>query len=322
MAAGYAAALAAGGVLFAYTKAFFTSPLHREDPHALPVGEQYINERGRMLALIEELEQIPFEPVTIRSRDGLKLYGRYYHVREGAPVQIQVHGYRGSALRDFCGGSKLAREMGMNILLVDQRAHGGSGGRTITFGIRERWDCLSWAEYAAERFGDVDIYLVGVSMGAASVLMASELDLPENVAGIIADCPFSSPEAIIAKVCREDLHLPQSLAMAFVYAAAAMPGGFGLRAASVVEAVSRTHIPVLLIHGEDDKFVPCGMSREIYAACQSRKTLETFPGAGHGLSYIVDEARYAEAVEKFVKECSASAAGRRERQANLKGACL
>ena len=216
MAAGYAAALAAGGVLFAYTKAFFTSPLHREDPHALPVGEQYINERGRMLALIEELEQIPFEPVTIRSRDGLKLYGRYYHVREGAPVQIQVHGYRGSALRDFCGGSKLAREMGMNILLVDQRAHGGSGGRTITFGIRERWDCLSWAEYAAERFGDVDIYLVGVSMGAASVLMASELDLPENVAGIIADCPFSSPEAIIAKVCREDLHLPQPLAVAFV----------------------------------------------------------------------------------------------------------
>ena len=117
MAAGYAAALAAGGVLFAYTKAFFTSPLHREDPHALPVGEQYINERRRMLALIEELEQIPFEPVTIRSRDGLKLYGRYYHVRDGAPVQIQVHGYRGSALRDFCGGSKLAREMGMNILL-------------------------------------------------------------------------------------------------------------------------------------------------------------------------------------------------------------
>ena len=71
MAAGYAAALAAGGVLFAYTKAFFTSPLHREGPHALPVGEQYINERERMLALIEELEQITFEPATIRARDGL-----------------------------------------------------------------------------------------------------------------------------------------------------------------------------------------------------------------------------------------------------------
>ena len=167
-----------------------------------------------MLSLIRQMDEIPYEAVTISAQDGTKLAVRYYHVRDGAPLQIQLHGYRGTALRDFCGGNKLARESGQNTLVVDQRAHGKSGGTTITFGIRERLDCLCWVEYASQRFGsDIPVFLSGVSMGAATVLMASELELPANVVGIIADCPYSSPEAIIRKVCQQDMHLPPVLVM-------------------------------------------------------------------------------------------------------------
>ena len=209
-----------------------------------------------MLSLICELDGIPFEPVTITAFDGVQLCGRYYHVRDGAPVQIELHGYRGNALRDFCGGNKLAREAGMNTLLVDERANGRSGGRTITFGVKERRDCLSWIECANSRFGPVPIFLAGVSMGAATVLMAAGLPLPANVAGIIADCPYSSPEAIIRKVCREDMHLPPALLMPFVRLAARLFGRFRLDGASAVEAARDTGIPILLLHGEDDRFVP------------------------------------------------------------------
>ena len=132
--------------VYAYRVAFYVSPRLKKQKPSVPQGAQYQGERERMLALIRELEEIPYEPVTIRARDGMVLAGRYYHVRDGAPLQIQFHGYRGGAVRDFCGGNKLARESGQNTLLVDQRAHGNSGGSTITFGIRERWDCLSWAE--------------------------------------------------------------------------------------------------------------------------------------------------------------------------------
>lgn len=289
---------------YSYRTAFYSSANRKEDHYALPQGEQYEKERQRMLSLIRQMDGIPYEPVSISARDGTRLFARYYHVRDGAPLQIQFHGYRGTALRDFCGGNKLARESGQNTLVVDQRAHGRSGGRTITFGIRERMDCLCWAEYANQRFGpDTPIFLSGVSMGAATVLMASELELPTNVIGIIADCPYSSPEAIIRKVCREDMHLPPALVMPFIRLGAGLFGHFDLKESSAVQAVANTNIPILLLHGEDDRFVPCDMSREIFAACAGDKNLITFPNAGHGLSYIVDTETYSEAVSRFVSQC-------------------
>ena len=133
--------------------------------------------------------------------------------------------------------------------------------------------------------------------------MASELELPGSVAGIIADCPYSSPEAIIRKVCQEDMHLPSALLMPFVRLGARLFGHFMLREASAVEAVQHTHIPVLLIHGEDDRFVPCDMSREIFDACAGYKICKTFPGAGHGLSYMVDTNGYEQAVAQFTEYC-------------------
>lgn len=291
-------------VLYAYRTAFYASPRRREDPYAIPHSEQYLAQRERMTELIREMEAIPYEPVTIRAYDGTVLWGRYYQVRAGAPLQIQFHGYRGTALRDFCGGNKLARETGYNTLVVDQRAHGKSGGTTISFGIRERWDCLSWAEYASERFGSATpIFLCGVSMGAATVLMASELPLPRNVVGILADCPYSSPEAIIRKVCREDMRLPDRITMPFVHLAARLLGGFRLGESSAVEAVKHSSLPILLLHGEDDRFVPCDMSREISKSCPGRVILRTFPGAGHGLSYIVDTAGYEKAAAEFMESC-------------------
>ena len=199
---------------YSYRTAFYSPKKRKKDDYAIPKGAQYEKERQRMLSLIRQMDEIPYEAVTISAQDGTKLAVRYYHVRDGAPLQIQLHGYRGTALRDFCGGNKLARESGQNTLVVDQRAHGKSGGTTITFGIRERLDCLCWVEYASQRFGsDTLVFLSGVSMGAATVLTASELELPANVVGIIADCPYSSPEAIIRKVCQQDMHLPPVLVM-------------------------------------------------------------------------------------------------------------
>lgn len=289
---------------FSYRTAFYSSAHRKEDHYALPQGEQYEKERQRMLSLIRQMDDIPYESVSISARDGTRLFARYYYVRNGAPLQIQFHGYRGTALRDFCGGNKLAREYGQNTLVVDQRAHGRSGGTTIAFGIRERLDCLCWAEYASQRFGsNTPIFLSGVSMGAATVLMASELELPANVVGIIADCPYSSAEAIIRKVCREDMHLPPALAMPFVRLGARLFGHFDLKESSAVQAVENTSIPILLLHGEDDRFVPCDMSREIFAACAGEKTRITFPSAGHGLSYIVDTETYTEAVSRFIDQC-------------------
>lgn len=298
-----AAAVVGALSYYTYRTAFYNKPNPNEDIYRLPHGEQYECERERMTALIAEMAEIPFEEVWIESFDGTRLFGRYYHKRDGAPMQIQFHGYHGRALRDFCGGNKLARDAGQNTLVVDQRAHGRSGGHTITFGIKERYDCLCWARYASERFGaDTEIFLSGVSLGAATVLMASEFELPKNVVGIIADSAYSSPEAIVRKVCC-DKGYPPRLTMPFLKLGALLFGRFRLTACSAANAVKNATVPILLIHGEDDRFVPCEMTKEIYAACGDRAICETFPEAGHGISFIVDTARYASVVERFTAMC-------------------
>ena len=136
-------------------------------------------------------------------------------------------------------------------------------------------------------------------MGAATVLMASGLDLPSNVRGIIADAPFTSPEAIIHTVC-SSIHLPYFVVGPFIRLAARLYAGIGLRDADAAEAVKRTPVPILLIHGEADGFVPCEMGRQIAAANPEMIELHTFPDAGHGLSFLVDQPRYERLVRDFL----------------------
>ena len=209
-------AIAVAFTFYTYVEAFYSPVKKRRRNHELPPGEQYDRVAEYMHSLISELEAVPCERVSIVTFDGLKLYGRYYHVADGAPLQIQFHGYRGTPIRDFCGGCKIARETGYNVLLVDQRAQGESEGKTICFGLKEKYDLVKWVEYANARFGaDTRIILVGVSMGGATVLEASELELPENVVGVIADSPFSSPEDIIGCVSKEKGFNPK-FAMPFI----------------------------------------------------------------------------------------------------------
>lgn len=263
-------------------------------------GKQYEEVAEHLKRISSIMRKFPFEAVSIEADDGTPLFGRYYHLKDGAPVEILFHGYRSSAFRDCSGGHALARKMGYNTLVVDQRAHGKSGGKIITFGVKERFDCLRWARYAAARFGaDTPIILSGLSMGAATVLMASELELPKNVVCILADSPYSSPSAIIEKVCR-DLHYPVALCRPFLHLGAAVFGRFRLDACDAREAVRHTDIPILLIHGEADHFVPCEMTNEIKAAGSGRIEAYTFPGAGHGLSYITDPRRYERIVFQFL----------------------
>ncbi len=298
--------LCAAVMIYAYRLAFYV-PEKRGIPgedaplYNLPQGAGYEALMPGIKRSIERMVERPFEPVTVTSFDGLTLFGRYYHVQDGAPVQIQFHGYRSSGFVDFSGGSYLAAKLGHNALVVDQRSHGRSKGRAITFGVLERQDCISWSNYVIERFGpDTRIVLAGLSMGAATVLMASDLPLPANVKAITADCPYSSPRAIIQKVSR-DIHFPAKLTYPLIRLSAKLFAHFDPDAASAVSSVSRSELPVLLLHGEADDFVPCDMSREIYRNAPEGSVLVTVPGAGHGLCYTIAPQRYEAAVQEYLE---------------------
>lgn len=287
------------GSLISYRMAFYQSNKQKRKELSLPNSEQYREAAGPMNEMVAELLNEPFEEIYTESFDGLKLYGRYYHRSDNAPLQIMFHGYRAKAERDFCGGARFSREKGYNAIIVDQRAHGKSDGHTISFGLKERYDVLSWINYANKRFGtDTKILLYGLSMGSATVIMASGLNLPENVVGIVADCPYSSPKDIIKKVIK-NMHLPPTLLYPFVFLGALIFGRLNINETTAENEVKKSKTPILIFHGEDDRFVPNEMSAVIYEANKAMVTRESFPQAGHGLSFIKDPVRYKKALTAF-----------------------
>ena len=290
------------GTFGCYRYVFVVGKRANTDPHVMLPGEQYAERKEEILRLVDEALAIPYTDVYTVSHDGYRLHGRYYETAPGAPVEIQVHGYKSMAIRDFAGGLQLALSAGHNVLLIDQRAHGESEGRCLTFGVLERRDCLSWVNWLRERNGEaVRILLVGVSMGAATVLMAAGLPLSENVVGVVADSAYTSPKEIICKVIR-DRRLSPALVYPFVRLGARLFGRFDLEEGSAETALKAARVPVLFIHGEADRFVPCDMSRANYAACGSEKRLLTVTEAGHGLGCLVDGAAYREALDWLFSE--------------------
>ena len=185
---------------------------------------------------------------------------------------------------------------------MDQRASGRSEGNVCTFGINERRDCHSWIDFARQHLGeDRKLILCGISMGAATVLMAAGQDLPDNVIGVLADCGYTSPKEIIREVIRQ-MKLPPKLCYPFVRLAARLFAGFDLEADSPLEAAARCKVPVILYHGEGDDFVPCDMSRRNFEACNARKAFITIPNAGHGLAYAKQPERYLQTLREFFPE--------------------
>lgn len=244
------------------------------------------------------------QPLQVVSYDNKLLFGRFIPCQDAKATILLFHGYRSHFAVDFSASMRYYHEQGYNLLLVDQRAHGQSGGTYITFGVKERYDVLSWVTYLSMMLGeDHPMFLSGLSMGAATVCMAADLEFPANVRGIIADCGFTSAADILALTAQQQYHISPRLALPFVDLFTRLFCGFGLWEQSTTQALANSRLPVAFFHGLDDKVVPCDMSRRAYAACAGRKILTEFPGAAHGTSWLTDEARYKQVLDEFMQQC-------------------
>ena len=240
--------------------------------------------------------------VWMESHDGLKLHAHWVSADDPKGTVILAHGYRSTKLLDFGMILELYHNLGVNLLLIDQRCHARSEGKYITFGVLESRDVQGWVKFHNEKFGCHPILLSGLSMGASTVLYLADRDLPENVKGIIADCGFTSPKEIIAKVFRDTVHFG---AGPFLWAAdlfARVLAGFSLYERDSRKSLRKSHLPVLLVHGCGDDFVPCKMTEEAYAACTSEKEMFLVEEAGHGISYLYDTPGYRKRVIDFLRK--------------------
>ncbi|MCQ2595960.1 MAG: alpha/beta hydrolase [Treponemataceae bacterium] len=254
------------------------------------------------------LEQKP-EEIEMTSFDGLKLHAYFLPAPNGAEnadaTLLLMHGFHGSGLKDFAIVSKFYHQNNYNVLIPDQRTHGKSEGKYITFGIKERFDCHDWTMLLNEKLGDdKNIFMDGVSMGCATVLMACGTDLPPNVKGVIADCGFTSPYEIMKHVITRNMHLPAFPIMPVAGMLTKVIAGFGLKEYSATTAMKNNAIPVLFVHGDADDFVPPYMSEQNYAACAAPKQLFMVPGAIHAMSYFTDTPKSQQTILEFLEKYS------------------
>lgn len=238
----------------------------------------------------------------ITSFDGLKLRARWIPAENPKGTVLFAHGYRSTYLVDFSMVLDLYHDAGLNILLPDQRAHGKSEGKIITFGVKESRDMLSWLDYHNREYGDVPVLLSGMSMGASTMMYLADEKLPANVKGFIVDCGFTTPKEILSCVFTSVTHLPAFLCMWSVGICARIFGGFGLKRKDSRVSLAKNKLPIIMIHGADDSFVPCEMTKEAYAVCGGPKQILLVEGAEHGVSFVVAQERYTLLIKDFLMQ--------------------
>ena len=242
--------------------------------------------------------------VEIQSFDGVTLRADIFEAENPKGILVLMHGYRTRALNDFTLVFSFYHNLGYHLVIPDQRACGNSDGKYITLGIKERYDCQSWANFAAKEFGeDLPLILDGISMGATTVMMASALPLPKNMSGLIADCGFTSPYDVVLSVLKAT-HIPvfPNLQLAEFFARGFAK--FGFKDASTIDAMKQCRYPVFFIHGKKDDFVPYEMSVQNYEACISKKKkFFSVDEAGHGMCYLSDREALQKEIISFFDDC-------------------
>lgn len=239
------------------------------------------------------------EDIYMQSRDGLMLHGVVIE-KDTSRWAILCHGYTADAysVSEF---AEIFADKGFSILAVDLRGHGGSEGSYRGMGWHDSYDVCDWARLVEERYKASDIILFGISMGGATVMLASGHELPFSVKGIIEDCGYSSIKAELKYNAKKSYHLPSFPLLNFLSGVTRIKAGYSiLTDGDAVAQVRKTEVPILFIHGEEDRFVPFSMMNKLYKAAGGPKMKFTVPGAGHGKSFATDPDGYRDAVYSFL----------------------
>ena len=237
------------------------------------------------------MDALPYDPLTMTAPDGVRLAARFYPNGGTKKVAIICHGWHSFPWWDFGKAFDIVYDAGYAVLAVYQRAQGESEGRYLTYGAKESDDLLGWIDLLLKRYGeDLSIAIMGVSMGAATVLCTTGKPLPKQVKCAVADCSFTSAREQFKATSKGRFPISRSLGELFVRLLAKT----SYAEASPIDAVRRSHTPTLFVHGDADDFVPYAMMSELYDACAApEKDQWSSPGAVHTEAAMQNPEAYA-----------------------------
>lgn len=221
------------------------------------------------------------EVLSVTTADGYLLKGiAFYQESESHNWVLLLHGYTGWKEEMYPIAYEYARR-GYQVLVPDMRCSGDSEGDFIGMGWTDRKDNMLWLQTILEKDADAQIVIHGQSMGGACALMMTGEELPNCVKAVVSDSAYTDAYSIFKKQLRDWFHLPGFPLVDGAGLMLQMRGGYSLKKASALEAVKKSTRPVLIIHGEEDVFVPVEMAYELYDAADCEKEILIVEGAGH-----------------------------------------
>lgn len=236
------------------------------------------------------------------TNQGLKQVAWYVPAKsQSDKTLVLVHGFTNDK-SDMKPYAYLFHEMGYNVLMPDNAAHGDSQGHFIGYGWKDRENLLKWLQDLVEQDPKQDITLFGVSMGAATVMMASGEDLPEQVSAIIEDSGYSSVWDELTYQAKDMYNLPAFPILYGVSGLSKLFVGFTYGEASAVKQLAKNDLPVLFIHGDADTFVPTDMVYDNLRANKGPKELYIVKGSKHAKSFETDPQTYQQKIADFLKK--------------------
>ncbi|MGT2771914.1 alpha/beta hydrolase [Streptococcus marimammalium] len=251
-----------------------------------------------------EKEFAALEKTTLKmTNGGLKQVAWYVEApKKTEKTVIIVHGFSSSKERMMAYGW-LFHKLGYNVLMPDNIASGDSGGRIIGYGWNDRFNIIKWSEILVETNPNSHIILYGLSMGGATVMMASgEEALPKQVRAIIEDAGYTSVWDELVYQAKDMYNLPAFPILYQVSAMSKIRAGFTYGEASSIKQLEKNTRPILFIHGSEDKFVPTEMVYENYEATAAPKELYIVKGADHAKTFSTDIKTYEEKIASFLKK--------------------
>lgn len=252
-------------------------------------------------------ETLPVEQVEINS-DGCTLRAKLLvPEKSNGILLIACHGARSSALGEFNFELDYFYDSGFTVLMPEHRGCGISDGKFMGYGTHESKDTMLWLDYGKKRFPNLSVFLLGVSMGGATVLMMSD-KIPDNsVKGIVSDCAYTSAWDEFKYQLKTSFHIGAFPALYVCDFLCRLYAHYSFKDAAPVECVKNAKVPILFIHGTADTFVPFYMEKELYSACGSEKEILAVDGAVHARNYHKNSALYEKTLNKFFNKYSEKA---------------
>ena len=252
---------------------------------------------------LDFMKTLDVDETFITSYDGFKLQA---YVIKNPYMQtnkyfLGMHGFKSGPRHEYAPYLKYYLDAGFNIIIPCERAHYESEGDYITMGLKEKYDVVSWCNYIVNTYGeDIKILIQGISMGGATVCLASSLDLPKQVVGIVSDCAYTSlKDELKFQMSKFSKHIPMNLFLNVINLFIKAKLHVSMNDTQPIDAVKDAKVPMIFCHGSKDEMVDVEFSKQLYNACGNDKKIIIDENANHAETIAYQKQKYIDTILDF-----------------------